>query len=103
MSAMRRLAEQRRDVRSHGTTTLGRASIQPAVCTGIHEVSSSIHTGRPRRVAVLTLSNGLTTTLRLDDGAKAPDPGATVFVRGGRGMGDQPATGGVILAPAYPS
>ena len=103
MSAMRRLAEQRRDVRSHGTSKLGRASIQPAVCTGIHEVSSSIPAGRPRRVAVLTLSNGLTTTLRLDDGAQAPEPGATVFVRGGRGMGDQPATGGVTLAPAYPS
>jgi ribosomal protein S12 len=100
---MRRLAEQRRDVRSHGTTALGRASIQPAVCTGIHEVSSSIPAGRPRRVAVLTLSNGLTTTLRLGDGAPAPEQGATVFVRGGRGMGDQPATGGVTLAPVRPS
>jgi ribosomal protein S12 len=100
---MRRLAEQRRDVRSHGTSALGRASIQPAVCTGIHEVSSSIPAGRPRRVAVLTLSNGLTTTLRLRDGAPALEQGATVFVRGGRGMGDQPATGGVTLAPVRPS
>jgi hypothetical protein len=97
VSAMKQLAEQCRGVRSHGTTKLGRASIQSAVCTGIHEVSSSIPTGRPRRVAVLRLSSGLTTTLRLAEGAPAPDPGATVFVQGGRGMGDQPASGGVTL------
>ncbi|TWD84227.1 hypothetical protein FB561_5402 [Kribbella amoyensis] len=99
MSAMKRLAEQCRDVRSHGNAQLGRASIQPAVCTGIHEVSSSNRPGTPRRVALLRLSNGLTTTLRLTEGTPVPDPGTTVFVRGGRGQGDQPATGGVILAP----
>ena len=98
MSAMTRLAEQRRDVRSHGNEGLGRASIQPAVCTGIHEVNSSIPSVLPRRVAVLRLSNGMTTTLRLGEGEKPPSLGATVFVRGGRGMGDQPASGGVILA-----
>lgn len=103
MSAMKRLAEQRRDVRSHGAPALGRASTQPAVCTGIHEVSSSTPSGRPRRVALLTLSNGLTTTLRLPEGTAVPERGATVFVRGGRGMGDQPATGGVTLAPSRPS
>jgi len=95
---MKRLAEQCRDVRSHGNEGLGRASVQPAVCTGIHEVSSSIPSVRPRRVAMLRLSNGMTTTLRLGDGAQAPARGATVFVQGGRGMGDQPASGGVILA-----
>jgi len=101
---MTKLVEQCRDVRSHGNGGLGRASIQPAVCTGIHEVISSIPSVRPRRVAVLRLSNGLTTTLRLGDGAAAPDPGATVFVRGGRGMGDEPAsTGGVILASVAPN
>ncbi|WP_132142638.1 hypothetical protein [Kribbella antiqua] len=57
----------------------------------------------PRRVAVLRLSNGLTTTLRLDEGVPAPERGATVFVRGGRGMGDQPASGGVILASSDPN
>ena len=98
MSAMKQLAEQCRGVRSHGTTKLGRASIQPAVCTGIHEVSSSTTTGQPRRVAVLRLSNGLTTTLRLAHGAPAPERGATVYVQGGRGMGDQPVSGGVTLA-----
>ncbi|WP_405058791.1 hypothetical protein OG474_39500 [Kribbella sp. NBC_01505] len=103
MSAMTRLADQCRDVRSHGNEGLGRASIQPAVCTGIHEVNSSIPSVKPRRVAVLRLSSGLTTTLRLDEGAVAPERGATVFVRGGRGMGDQPASGGVILASASPS
>jgi hypothetical protein len=103
VSAMKRLAEQCRGVRSHGTTQLGRAGVQPAVCTGIHEVSSSIPSGKPRRVAVLRLSSGLTTTLRLDEGAALPKPGATVFVQGGRGMGDQPASGGVTLAPSYPS
>ena len=102
MSPMRRLAEQCRGVRSHGTSQLGRASIQPAVCTGIHEVSSSIPSGQPRRVAVLRLSNGLTTTLRLGAGVQAPDRGGTVFVQGGRGMGDQPASGGVTLAPSFP-
>jgi ribosomal protein S12 len=100
---MTRLAEQCRDVRSHGKVRLGRASIQPAVCTGIHEVSSSIPSVSPRRVAVLRLSNGLTTTLRLGEGAQAPERGATVFVRGGRGMGDQPASGGVILASGAPN
>jgi len=100
---MRRLADQCRGVRSHGSSQLGRASIQPAVCTGVHEVSSSIPAGQPRRVAVLRLSNGLTTTLRLADGVQAPDRGATVFVQGGRGMGDQPASGGVTLAPSIPS
>jgi ribosomal protein S12 len=100
---MHRLAEQCRGVRSHGTSQLGRASIQPAVCTGIHEVTSSIPSGQPRRVAVLRLSNGLTTTLRLGAGVQAPDRGATVLVRGGRGMGDQPASGGVTLAPSNPS
>ncbi|GAA1566129.1 hypothetical protein GCM10009804_23590 [Kribbella hippodromi] len=99
---MTRLAEQCRDVRSHGNAGLGRASIQPAVCTGIHEVSSSIPSVRPRRVAVLRLSNGMTTTLRLGDGAPAPSPGATVYVQGGRGMGDQPVSGGVILASRKP-
>jgi ribosomal protein S12 len=99
---MTKLADQRRDVRSHGEG-LGRASIQPAVCTGIHEVTSSIPSVRPRRVAVLRLSNGMTTTLRLGDGAAAPERGATVFVRGGRGMGDQPVTGGVILASVAPN
>src|SRR3954453_23504181 len=99
---MTRLAEQCRDVRSHGTTGLGRASIQPAVCTGIHEVNSSIPSVSPRRVAVLRLSNGLTTTLRLGEGAPAPERGATVFVQGGRGMGDQPASGGVNLASSDP-
>ena len=103
MSAMRRLAEQCRDVRSHGNAGLGRAAIQPAVCTGIHEVSSSISPVRPRRVAMLRLSNGMTTTLRLGDGALAPAPGSTVYVQGGRGMGDQPASGGVILASSDPS
>ena len=103
MSAMTRLAEQCRDVRSHGNAGLGRAAIQPAVCTGIHEVNSSMASVRPRRVAVLRLSNCMTTTLRLGDGAQAPERGATVFVRGGRGMGDQPASGGVILAPGNPS
>ena len=103
MSAMTRLAEQCRGVRSHGTKELGRAAVQPALCTGIHEVSSSIPSGRPRRVAVLRLSNGMTTTLRLGDGAPAPEQGATVFVRGGRGMGDQPASGGVILASGDPN
>ena len=98
MSAMKRLAEQCRDVRSHGTGQLGRASVQPAVCTGIHEVTSSSQSVRSRRVAVLRLSNGLTTTLHLDEGTPVPEPGATVYVRGGRGMGDQPATGGVTLA-----
>jgi hypothetical protein len=68
------------------------------VCTGIHEVNSSIASVLPRRVAVLRLSNGMTTTLRLGEGEKPPSLGATVFVRGGRGMGDQPASGGVILA-----
>jgi ribosomal protein S12 len=100
---MKQLAEQCRGVRSHGTTKLGRASIQPAVCTGIHEVTSSIPSGAPRRVAVLRLSNGLTTTLRLPEGARAPERGATVLVQGGRGMGDQPASGGVTLAPSRPS
>jgi ribosomal protein S12 len=80
---------------------LGRAAVQSAVCTGVHEVNSSIPSGQPRRVAVLRLSNGLTTTLRLGDGAQAPERGATVFVRGGRGMGDQPASGGVTLARSY--
>jgi hypothetical protein len=61
---------------------------------------ASVH---PRRVAVLRLSNGMTTTLRLGDGTQAPERGATVFVQGGRGMGDQPASGGVILAPGNPS
>ncbi|TDD57798.1 hypothetical protein E1263_22010 [Kribbella antibiotica] len=103
MSAMTRLAEQCRDVRSHGNGGLGRASIQPAVCTGIHEVNSSIPSVHPRRVAVLRLSSGLTTTLRLGKGATAPERGATVFVQGGRGMGDQPASGGVILASVHPS
>ena len=103
MSAMTRLAEHCRDVRSHGNAGLGRAAIQPAVCTGIHEVDSSTSPVRPRRVAVLRLSNGMTTTLRLGDGAQAPERGATVFVRGGRGMGDQPASAGVILAPGNPS
>lgn len=98
MSAMSRLAEQCRGVRSHGNAGLGRASIQPAVCTGIHEVNSSIPSVRPRRVAILRLSNGLVTTLRLGDGAEAPAPGTTVYVRGGRGMGDEPASGGVTLA-----
>jgi ribosomal protein S12 len=102
VSAMTKLAEQCRDVRSHGNAGLGRASIQPAVCTGIHEVTSSIPSVQPRRVAVLRLSNGMTTTLRLGEGAQAPERGATVFVRGGRGMGDQPASGGVILASADP-
>ncbi len=100
---MTRLAEQCRDVRSHGNGGLGRASIQPAVCTGIHEVNSSIPSAQPRRVAVLRLSNGMTTTLRLGEGASAPERGATVFVQGGRGMGDQPVTGGVILASVHPS
>jgi hypothetical protein len=100
---MTRLAEQCRDVRSHGNTGLGRAAIQPAVCTGIHEVNSSTSSVRPRRVAVLRLSNGMTTTLRLGSGAHAPERGATVFVQGGRGMGDQPVSGGVILAPGNPS
>lgn len=100
---MKELAEQCRGVRSHGTTQLGRAAIQPAVCTGIHEVNSSIPSGQPRRVAVLRLSSGLTTTLRLGDGVQAPEPGATVFVRGGRGMGDQPASGGVTLVRATPA
>ncbi|WP_238176330.1 hypothetical protein [Kribbella albertanoniae] len=45
----------------------------------------------------------MTTTLRLGEGATAPERGATVFVRGGRGMGDQPASGGVILASAAPN
>ena len=99
---MTRLAEQCRDVRSHGNAGLGRAAIQPAVCTGIHEVNSSMASVHPRRVAVLRLSNGMTTTLRLGDG-QAPERGATVFVQGGRGMGDQPASGGVILAPGNPS
>jgi hypothetical protein len=99
---MSRLAEQCRDVRSHGNAGLGRAAIQPAVCTGIHEVNSSIPSGRPRRVAMLRLSNGMTTTLRLGDGVAAPAPGTTVHVRGGRGMGDQPASGGVILATSEP-
>jgi hypothetical protein len=99
---MTRLAEQCRDVRSHGNAGLGRAAIQPAVCTGIHEVSSSIPSVRPRRVAMLRLSNGMTTTLRLGDGAQAPAPGTTVYVQGGRGMGDQPASGGVILASGKP-
>jgi ribosomal protein S12 len=98
---MKRLAEQCRGVRSHGTSPLGRAAIQPAVCTGVHEVNSSIPSGQPRRVAVLRLSNGLTTTLRLGHGVQAPKPGATVFVQGGRGMGDQPDSGGVTLAPGY--
>jgi hypothetical protein len=53
-------------------------------------------------VAVLRLSNGMTTTLRLGEGASAPEQGATVFVQGGRGMGDQPASGGVILASGDP-
>ncbi|WP_433157135.1 hypothetical protein [Kribbella sp. CA-247076] len=66
-------------------------------------MSSSIPSVQPRRVAVLRLSNGLTTTLRLRQGAPAPEQGATVFVRGGRGMGDQPASGGVILASGNPS
>jgi hypothetical protein len=101
--ALKKLAEQCRGVRSHGTSQLGRAAVQPAVCTGVHEVNSSILSGQPRRVAVLRLSNGLTTTLRLDDGAPVPAEGATLFVRGGRGMGDQPASGGVTLAPSYPS
>jgi hypothetical protein len=100
---MTRLVEQCRDVRSHGNDGLGRASIQPAVCTGIHEVTSSIPSVQPRRVALLRLSSGLTTTLRLDHGAKAPERGATVYVRGGRGMGDEPISGGVILASAHPS
>jgi len=100
---MTRLAEQCRGVRSHGNEGLGRASIQPAVCTGIHEVNSSIPSVRPRRVAVLRLSNGLTTTLRLGDGENTPSLGATVFVRGGRGMGDQPTSGGVVLASGTPS
>ena len=103
MSALKKLAEQCRGVRSHGTSQLGRAAVQPAVCTGVHEVNSSILSGQPRRVAVLRLSNGLTTTLRLDKGAPAPERGATLFVRGGRGMGDQPHSGGVTLAPSYPS
>ena len=103
MSAMTRLAEQCRDVRSHGNAGLGRAAIQPAVCTGIHEVNSSMSPVRPRRVAVLRLSNGMTPTLRLGAGVQAPERGATVFVRGGRGMGDQPASGGVILAPGNPN
>ena len=98
MSAMTRLAEQCRGVRSHGNEGLGRASIQPAVCTGIHEVNSSISPVGPRRVAMLRLSNGMTTTLRLGDGSTLPAPGSTVFVQGGRGMGDQPHSGGVILA-----
>ena len=99
---MTRLAEQCRGVRSHGNEGLGRASVQPAVCTGIHEVTSSIPSVRPRRVAVLRLSNGLTTTLRLGAGEELPAHGATVYVHGGRGMGDQPASGGVILASAQP-
>jgi len=94
---MKQLAESRRDVRSCGKQ-LGRASIQPAVCSGIHEVNSSIPSGRPRRVAVLRLSSGLTTTLRLGEGEPMPERGATVYVRGGRGMGDQPASGGVTRA-----
>ncbi|GAA1131792.1 hypothetical protein GCM10009630_32130 [Kribbella jejuensis] len=98
MSAMSRLAGQCRDVRSHGNAGLGRAAIQPAVCTGIHEVSSSIPSVPPRHLAVLRLSNGMTTTLRLRSGVQAPVPGTTVYVQGGRGMGDQPASGGVILA-----
>ena len=98
MSAMNRLAEQCRGVRSHGNAGLGRAAIQPAVCTGIHEVSSSIPSVQPRSVAVLRLSNGMTTTLRLRSGERSPAPGTTVYVQGGRGMGDQPASGGVILA-----
>jgi hypothetical protein len=97
---MTRLAEQCRDVRSHGNDGLGRAAIQPAVCTGIHDVSSPV---RPRRVAVLRLSNGMTTTLRLSDREETPERGATVFVRGGRGMGDQPTSGGVVLASTDPS
>jgi len=40
----------------------------------------------------------MTTTLRLGEGVTLPAPGSTVFVQGGRGMGDQPASGGVILA-----
>ena len=101
MSSMKRLAEQCRGVRSYGTSQLGRAAIQPAVCTGVHEVNSSIQSGQPRRVAVLRLSNGLTTTLRLRNGVQAPELGATVFVQGGRGMGDQPDSGGVTFAPGY--
>jgi ribosomal protein S12 len=100
---MKKLAGQCRDLRSHGTSHLGRAAIQPAVCTGIHEVNSSIPSGQPRRVAVLRLSNGLTTTLRLEHGEAVPDTGATMFVRGGRGMGDQPASSGVALAPSHPN
>lgn len=100
---MTRLAEQCRDVRSHGNGGLGRASIQPAVCTGIHEVTSSIPSVRPRRVALLRLSSGLTTTLRLDDGAAAPERGATVFVQGGRGWGDESHSGGVTLVSTDPN
>ncbi|TDD29568.1 hypothetical protein E1218_03985 [Kribbella turkmenica] len=66
-------------------------------------MSSSIPSVEPRRVAVLRLSNGLTTTLRLGAGAPAPEQGATVFVQGGRGMGDQSPSGGVILTPGVPS
>jgi hypothetical protein len=97
VSAMTSLAEQRRSVARHGIEGLGRTAIQPAVCTGIHEVNSSIPSLRPRRVAALRLSNGLITTLRLGDSENAPSPGDTVYVRGGRGMGDQPVSGGVIL------
>jgi hypothetical protein len=57
---------------------------------------------RPRRVAMLRLSNGMTTTLRLGQDTKPPAPGSTVFVQGGRGMGDQPVSGGVILASSEP-
>src|SRR5689334_21307445 len=99
---MTRLAEQCRDVRSHGNEGLGRASVQPAVCTGIHEVTSSIPSVPPRRVAVLRLSNGLTTTLRLGAGEDLPARGATVFVQGGRGRGDQPVSDGVVLASTQP-
>jgi ribosomal protein S12 len=94
---MRQLAEQCRGVRSHGTTRLGRASVQQAVCTGIHEVASADPSGTPRRVAMLRLSNGQAATLRLPAGAPLPDTGAILSVRGGCGAGDH-SSPGVTLA-----
>jgi hypothetical protein len=41
--------------------------------------------------------------MRLPQGTQVPERGATVLVQGGRGMGDQPASGGVTLAPSHPS
>lgn len=74
MSAITSLVQERRGRRRHGTEGLGRATIHPAMCTGIHEVNSSIPSVQPRRVAILRLSNGMTAALSPGNNDETPRP-----------------------------